>query len=149
MKQKHGVYKLVLPNSLSSLLVAERVVESICQQAKTCDKDASAIVLATSEALCNIIEHGLKSAEEQEINLQISLIDNTLNITINDEGVEMPSNLVKQYHDRTVALPALDVDLDDLPNSGWGVNILLMTAKNVRYTRTSTGNQLELEFQIA
>jgi len=149
MTLSHKICSLTLPNRLSSLLVAERVVESVCLQAKSSDKDTSAIVLAMSEALCNIIQYGFDTQDEQEISLDISLVGSLLTIQINDEGIAVPNNIVNQYHEGRVCLPSLDVDIQDLPDSGWGVNILLMTAKNVRYTRTSTGNQLELEFLIS
>jgi len=147
-KHQNKICSLTLPNRLSSLLVAERVVESVCLQANSSDKDTSAIVLAMSEALCNIIQYGFDSQDEQEIKLDISINKSVLNIMINDEGVAVPSSIVDQYNEGRVTLPSLDVATEDLPDSGWGINILLMTAKNVRYTRTSTGNQLELQFLI-
>lgn len=147
--KNNRVCQLILPNRLSSLLLAERVVESVCLQANTSSNEASAIVLAMSETLCNIIQYGYESGVESEIILDVSIVDKVLTILINDEGVELPTAIVKQYRDGLIELPSVDVSTEDLPESGWGVNILMMTASQVRYSRTSEGNKLELEFVVA
>lgn len=146
--KNNRVCQLILPNHLNSLLLAERVVESVCLQANTSSKEASAIVLAMSETLCNIIQYGYDSGVESEIVLDVSIVDKVLTIMINDDGVELPSAVVNQYREGQIELPSIDVPIEDLPDSGWGVNILMMTANEVRYSRTSQGNKLELEFIV-
>lgn len=140
---------LTLPSCMDSLLIAERLVETICLQAKSSELDSSAIVLAMSEALCNIIQYGYPGQEDGEIVIDISISHDVLTLLINDEGLKVPLRIVDQYDQGLVKMPSIDVDLEDLPESGWGVNILLVTAKDVRYTRTAIGNQLELDFQLS
>ena len=147
-KDSRHLCMLTLPSCMDSLLLAERVVESVCLQAKSSAIDSSAIVLAMSEALCNIIQYGYPDQENGEIIIDICISHDVLTILINDEGLEVPLNIVDQYDRGFVKMPSIDVDVDELPDSGWGVNILLLTAKEVRYSRTAVGNQLKLDFQL-
>lgn len=147
-ENRNRVGCLILPNQLSSLFLAENLLESICTQAELSIKDTSAIVLAMSEVVCNIIQYGYKSSEESEIVIDVSIADRILTILINDEGTAVPTKIVQRYRDCSIDLPSTNVPVEDLPDSGWGVNILLLAANDVRYTRTASGNQIELEFLI-
>ena len=141
--------RMILPNELRSLLLVERVIESICQQTKTNASETSSILLATSEALCNVIEYSYGDEKGREIILEVSLCGSLLTVSIFDEGYEVPHNIVQQYRDATVSMPSIDVECDDLPESGWGVNMLVLAAEEVRYSRTVTGNQLEIDFKLS
>lgn len=147
--QEDRMCRMILPNDLRSLLLAERVVESVCQQIKIKDSETTSILLATSEALCNVIQYGYGEETGRDIIFDICVNRSVLTIRINDEGIEVPNHIVQQYHNATVSMPSVDGNIEELPESGWGVNMLIIAAEEVRYSRTMTGNQLEIDFRIS
>jgi len=145
---KRRLCTMHVPPELTSLLLAERMVESVCLQAGSSDKETTEIVLAVSEVLCNVIDYGCLEDSGEEITVEAILVNKSLFVLINDPGIEVPEQVVRQLHEHRVSMPSIDVDSEDLPVSGWGVNIVLMTAKRVRYQRINNGNSTELEFQL-
>jgi serine/threonine-protein kinase RsbW len=77
---------LTLPTDLRMLCVARAFVEAVCH---ICDLDKTtthAVVLATGEAVTNIIRHAHHGRPEAQLQLQCRLRTDALEITLLDEG---------------------------------------------------------------
>jgi anti-sigma regulatory factor (Ser/Thr protein kinase) len=79
-------FTLTFPSDLRMLAVARSFVEAVCQ---TCDLDRStthAIVLATGEAVSNVIRHAHGACPEMALQIQIRIDADCLQIDVLDEG---------------------------------------------------------------
>lgn len=90
--------------------------------------------LVLAEVLNNVVEHAY-ARYPGEIAVTIRLVAGDLHCTVTDRGVPMPQDRLPQG-----APPALD---GDLPEGGFGWNLIRTLTTNLRYRRIGTMNQLE------
>lgn len=79
-------FTLTLPSDPRMLSVARAFVEAVCQ---TCDLDprtTRSVVLATGEAVSNIVRHAHRGRADAQIQLQCTLRPDALEISLRDEG---------------------------------------------------------------
>ena len=77
---------LTIPSDLRLLTVARAFVEAVCQ-AHGLDKSTThAIVLATGEAVSNIVRHAHRHRPEAQLQLQCRVRPGVFEIALSDEG---------------------------------------------------------------
>jgi anti-sigma regulatory factor (Ser/Thr protein kinase) len=79
-------FTLTLPSELRMLAVARSFVEAVCQACDLAPNTARAIVLATAEAVSNIVRHAHHGRPTAQIQVQCSLHPYALEIILLDEG---------------------------------------------------------------
>ena len=144
---------LMLTDSIESrrenIARVEAAIEAICTDANIAKKRVFFITLATSEALCNIIEHGYAFEPGHHIDIAVYRTPNdTLEVALSDNASEMPQQLVTKLTSRHCQMPDTDTTLEQLPESNWGTNLIGHTTSEVRYTRTNDKNHLTLCFSL-
>lgn len=90
------------------------------------------IVLA--EVLNNIVEHSYEDTGMGKINMSVLCIDDMISIETRDFGVPMPGLELPEG-----AQEEVPVDLDDLPEGGFGWFFIRKLSEHMEYKRT--GNQ--------
>ena len=107
------------------------------------ERDTVELVLA--EVLNNIVEHAYAGSPTQGvIRLTAKMRTNGLHITVLDDGVPMPGGVTPLGMAQD-----LNVDLDDLPEGGFGWFLIRDLAKDVHYQRAGGCNQLDLRLAVA
>lgn len=101
---------------------------------------ANDVVLAVSEALNNVVEHGYRGLGGR-IDLTAVLSAGRLRVRIRDEGRE---NRAFAGLGRTK--PDTDGPRQDLPEGGFGWFLIRQIAASVRYRRIGGANLLTLDF---
>jgi len=144
------VCRLQLPNQIDSLYVAESLIEAICRQSRIDDLVANGITLAVSEALCNIIRYGYPEEHSAtgEICMTCRVEAGVLTVTLVDDGIPVPDDVTARYRDDVAAMPSVEVDIDDLPESSWGVGLMLNASSEIRHRRENEFNCLEIDFSV-
>lgn len=107
------------------------------------ERDTVELVLA--EVLNNIVEHAFLGMQSPgTIRLCAHMRSNGLHITVRDDGAPMPGGAAPLGMARD-----LDVDVQDLPEGGFGWFLIRDLAKDVHYRRKGGCNQLDLRLAVA
>ncbi|MEX0779497.1 MAG: ATP-binding protein [Balneolales bacterium] len=127
---------LIIPSDLEKLEDVQSFSEKLNQWADLQEEKAASVSLALSEAVTNAILHGNKENVEKKVEIQTSLQDNKLHITVEDEGegftpTELPN-------------PTAEENL--LNTSGRGVFLINQVCDDVKYSKK--GNQVTLIFNL-
>jgi len=77
---------LTIPSELRMLTVARAFVEAVCQTRSVDKRIAQAIMLATNEALSNIIRHAHRNQPEAQIQIQCRGDSQSFEVALLDEG---------------------------------------------------------------
>lgn len=79
-------YQLSFPSDLRMLSAARAFVEAICQAGGLGRQTTHAVVLATGEAVSNIIRHAHRDRPDARLEIGCQLAAETLEILLRDEG---------------------------------------------------------------
>jgi serine/threonine-protein kinase RsbW len=79
-------WTLTLGNDLRLLPLARAFVEGVCQTAGIDERATHAIVLATDEAVNNVMRHAHQDRPEAQLQIQCSFRPDGIEIRIHDEG---------------------------------------------------------------
>ncbi|MEM1073797.1 MAG: ATP-binding protein [Pseudomonadota bacterium] len=124
-------------DALSQLLEALQPLQLDIEEAGTIE-----IVLA--EVLNNILEHAYPPTEpEGPIHINCAHSKDGLLLHIKDSGSAMPEGKLPLG-----SLASLDVELDDMPEGGFGWFMIKSLAKDVSYRRVGAENHLNLRLAV-
>ncbi len=130
----------------NSPLGARETMRSFVQQLRlqACDIDAvGRVEIAVTEALNNVIEHACAHMPDGEIRLWSRLHRTDLVVCLRDNGRPFPN----------LTLPAgqpvsVDVHISDLPEGGFGWNLIRTLVKDLRYRRRGELNCLTMRIPM-
>ncbi len=132
-----------------NIALIEAALETVCQQAQIARERAFFITLATSEALCNIIEHGYSFEPGNPIAIAVHRTNrNTLEVSLEDSARQMDPELVRKLTSGEVSMPDTNTTLEQLPESNWGTNLITHATSEVRYSHHQGQNTLTLCFSL-
>ncbi|GLQ35285.1 hypothetical protein GCM10007939_15680 [Amylibacter marinus] len=98
------------------------------------------IVLA--EALNNVVEHAYKYQPDKDIALELQQTEASIEIFIKDSGDQFPGVPQKK------PLDPLTLDLEDLPEGGFGWMMIQALTKDIYYSYTDGKNSLQLSIAV-
>lgn len=99
--------------------------------------DRSKVETVLAEVLNNIVEHAYSRAGNGWIDLLMELQDDILRCEIADGGSPMPGLVMPRGNPQE-----LDVDLDDLPEGGFGWFLIRELTEQLQYARRDGSNHL-------
>ncbi len=103
------------------------------------------VELVMAEVLNNIVEHAYPgTAENGPIDITCTHQSDGLKVEIRDEGKAMPAERLP-----TGRLASVDVDLQDMPEGGFGWFLIQHLAKDVIYRRVGRENQLRMRLVVS
>ncbi len=126
-------YSIEIPGILDSLRVAAPFTDAVLHELpgmEDRDKLTHDLRLVSSEALTNALRHGERTGAQ--IKLAYTLYSDKVVITITDHGIGFDPD--------TVELP----DFEECPEGGYGIYIMKTIMDEMRYEKTSDGNNLIL-----
>src|SRR5918996_3449892 len=126
---------LCVPGSLDSLGKIAEYVMSAAASAGLDQRTSYRLRLAIDEIVTNIILHGYAAAGRQgDLNLQSSIDDKALTISVEDTGVT--------YDPRQAPSPDnLDIPLEQRPIGGLGIYLVLQNVDQFHYERVGDRNR--------
>lgn len=129
--------KLAVRDALSQFLHALRPLNLSAD-------DKGTIELVLAEVLNNIVEHAYPpSASGGVIKIHCVHQSDGLAVQIKDEGREMPRGQLPSGE-----LASLEVEMDDMPEGGFGWFLIQNLAKEVSYARIGDENQIKMRLVV-
>jgi anti-sigma regulatory factor (Ser/Thr protein kinase) len=132
---------LTLPSDLTWLRVARNFVEGVCQAAELDPADTRAIVLASNEAISNVIRHAHEGRTDARFQVECRLAPDVMEVILRDEGKPFDLAAVPHLDPADIRPGGRGVYLmralmDELSSQPWGDhgNLLRMVK---RYSRKS------------
>jgi len=106
------------------------------------------ITLSIVEILCNVVEHGYGSnpPANESVRIEFKSVGKGLSVCLKDHAPELPEGIAEHLTTGRISMPAIDQGTENLPESGWGLNIVTSTASRIEYTRQGSSNITTLEF---
>jgi anti-sigma regulatory factor (Ser/Thr protein kinase) len=99
---------------------------------------AQQVDLCATEAVTNVMTHGVSGSDSGEIQLRVSRVGNDVVLEIEDDGIAF---------DPTQAPLPPPVTMDSEGVGGWGMRIVRSLSDEVRYQRVAGRNRLTLVFR--
>jgi len=143
-----GRINLSIDSDMRHVQHVGEAVRGLCSQLELADAKPSSVELAVVEAVNNSIEHAYRSEAGNSVNVAFEYDEDCLSIKIQDYGVPMPKRIAGQLTGKAT-MPSENVELDALPESGWGVQLLKAVCNEVSYDRIKSCNTLSLSFRLA
>lgn len=132
----------------SELFAVREALNQLLDGLKPLDLDmeeAGTVELVMAEALNNIVEHAYPEKDGADpIHITCKHAQDGLHLTVVDTGQAMPDG-----HIPVGTAVDLDVELDDMPEGGFGWFLIKDLAKDVEYVRVDTQNRLRLRLAVA
>lgn len=108
-------------------------------------EEAGTVELVLAETLNNIVEHAYPDPDTAGyFSIACTHQNDGLHIQITDQGLAMPEGTAPMGQ-----RVSLDVELDDLPEGGFGWFLIQDLAKDVSYQRIGAENQLNIRLAVA
>jgi serine/threonine-protein kinase RsbW len=86
MAQKQPCCTLVVPSDLRMLSVVRAFVEAVCQSCDLDKRALHAVILATGEAVSNVIRHAHRDKPEAQLQICCQASDEAFEVSLLDEG---------------------------------------------------------------
>ncbi len=113
--------------------------------------ELSRVELLVSELLTNVIKHSEPDGNNQPefpVGLTVIADRDILTLSVSEIGKPMSYDVVRRYTDTRIEMPSTDQDLPDLPESGWGVQLIKSICNDISYERLDDSNVLHLCFDL-
>jgi serine/threonine-protein kinase RsbW len=112
------------------------------------DHDPGTLEIVLAEVLNNVAEHAYAGGPAGAVELGLSLSGGTVDCTVCDRGAPLPRHLLDppavaaEGPDASPADAGLPVIADELPEGGFGWQLIHALAENLRYARREGCNHL-------
>lgn len=143
-----GKINLSIDSDLSQVQHVGEAVRVLCSHLDLIAAKPSSVELAVVEAVNNSIEHAYSSESGNSVDVSFEYDADCLSIKICDYGAPMPKSIAGQLSS-DIHMPSEAVEMDDLPVSGWGMQLLKSVCDEVSYHRQHSRNTLSLSFKLA
>ncbi len=127
---------ITLKNKISEIILLDNFLEQLSEKWVAVAKHTFNINLALEEAVTNVINYAFKDNNEHLINLDFSLENRELKITITDDGIEF-NPLLKED-------PNTELSLEERKIGGLGIFFVKNIMDNIDYERINNKNILTL-----
>ena len=141
--------KLAIKHEKEQIPTVGKLLRNLCSIANIeSELSVSQLELAVVELLNNIINYSANLPSDSWITIHVRLTEASLAVVVSDRGDALGSELAKLYTDETVSMPMLDIGVADLPESGWGMQLIKSACDRISYRRSNQTNLYELTFDL-
>jgi len=127
---------ITLKNKINEIVLLDSFLEKLSEKWEAVAKHSFNINLALEEAVTNVINYAFEDDNEHLINLDFSLENRELKITITDDGIEF-NPLLKED-------PNTELSLEERKIGGLGIFFVKNIMDNIDYERINNKNILTL-----
>ncbi len=129
--------RLVIVNDTKQLTVVRNFISDIIKKHKPVSPQENKIILATDEAVTNVIEHGYNREEKGTIEIEVECSDTMCKVIIRDEG--------KFYNPNNHPDINITQHVEEGKTRGLGVFLMRQVMDEVKYKyHKGTKNELTL-----
>jgi serine/threonine-protein kinase RsbW len=127
-------------NAVDAIPPASEAAEAWLGQQKTPPEAAFLVSLAIEEVVTNCVKYGYDDAAEHTIEINLSVADHRLTMTVIDDG--------HSFDPLTAPPPDLSLAIEDRPIGGLGIHMLRELSDEMAYERRGNTNRLTLVKRI-
>lgn len=144
--------RLSIEYDRNQIPVAARTVCYLCSLTGSDYSRAKNMELAIVELLNNIINYGKSQQSGTLIDLHCKFDDGDFVVTVSHRGQALEPNVASAYTNETIEMPGVGVDIEvgipDLPECGWGIQLIKSACDEVDYRRVGEKNVYQLSFSL-
>ena len=142
--------KLAIKHDKDQIPTVGKLLSNLCSIGNLeAELSVNQIELAIVELLNNIVNYSENTPAGSWITIHVRLADTSLKVVVSDRSDALGSELAGLYTDKTVSMPTLDIGVAELPESGWGIQLIKSACDDVSYRRSGQTNLYELTFDLA
>lgn len=127
-------------NDLSELARVGQVTTTFGEQHQLPEQLIFEVNLALEEVLVNVISYGYDDQNEHEIVLHLSIQDEEVWATVEDDG--------RPFNPLEAAMPDLEQEVEERPIGGLGIHLVRKVMDSLEYTRQQGKNRLVMKKHI-
>jgi serine/threonine-protein kinase RsbW len=128
---------LSLPSKLENLRTVEKLIDDVSSENNIGSDIYGNILIAALEAANNAILHGNKLDESKEVKIEISILDQTLTLIVEDQGPGFDFNNIPD--------PTAPENIENVNGRG----VFLMEKLSDKIDFDNNGAKVKLEFNLA
>lgn len=137
------------PRKLSSLETIELAMDEVCRTMKVEVSKGFFITLAISELASNMIRHGSSNATlVDDLTVKVFSTTKSIKVVLEDRCDPLPKTVVNQLLVNDGTITNYDTAIQNLPESGWGLDLIHSAASSVSYERKEHKNVYEVAFDL-
>lgn len=141
--------KISIEHDSTQIPVVGKMIHHLCVVTDTGHHPSvNKIELAVVELLNNIVNYS-GAAPETPIDIQCRFNGGDFSVTISAVGQELSEELAREYASDSINMPGLDTGIDNLPESGWGIQLIKSACDKVSYQRVKNKNVYKLIFDLS
>ncbi len=125
-----------IKSTTDNLAKARDIIKNIALEVGFNEEEAGKIILASDEAVTNVIKHAYKYSKEGEILITISFIKNKFSISISDKG--------KSFDFKKIKDPDLQKYYKEKRVGGLGIYLMKKLMDEVKYSSLNNRNKVTL-----
>ncbi len=149
----HGVamnIKIAIKYDCKEIANVGKLVRHLCVlSSDDAETSLNQVELAVVELLNNIINYSQRIPVDGLIELNCRFVDPTFTVTVSDRGQEIDGAVANEYARDNVRMPGVDMSIADLPESGWGIQLIKSACDEVSYRRSHGKNIYKLNFDLS
>jgi len=107
------------------------------------------IEVATVELLTNIITYTIQPPAGALIDLQCTFKGGDFQVVVTEPGKALPDYLASEYKSGTISMPETNLGIMDLPESGFGIQLIKSACDNLHYKRENNLNVYTMAFDLS
>jgi len=136
---------------LADLTEVQLEIETLAADWYADDIKLNFFCLSIIEVLANVFEHSFHASQQTTNAVELSILKDQSSISaiIKDNGKEVPGDVLTVMNAGHHVMPNTEVPSDELPDSGWGLNLIQHATQMVEYRRDNHFNYLELIFDCS
>jgi serine/threonine-protein kinase RsbW len=136
--------RLSFDSRLDETFLVSLIVNKVCMSLGMDDVSAFHVELSAVEGFTNAIRHAYHERAGNEVQVLIHCDEQRIDVEIHDCGDSMPSHYVEQLRLGSRVLGFDTTDLQSLPESGMGLELIHQVMDETEYTTAGGVNCLRL-----
>lgn len=139
---------LSIGSDLQQVELLGKAIQGLCKELDFEHANINQVELAVVESVNNCIEHAYGYEKGFSVDLELDVNCSQLIIAIRDHGIPMTPEVVSELIDPEVHMQEPGSELQQLPESGWGMQLVKTTCDSISYNRQYSGNTIMLYFEL-
>lgn len=145
----NSLKQITTARKLSSLEGIELVMDDVCRNLGVEGTKAYFITLAISELASNMIRHASRSRKlPDDLFVEVFTTAKSIIVVLEDRCEPLSKHVVSILTENDGTISEYDTTIRNLPESGWGLDLLHTAANSVSYKRKEDKNVYEVAFDL-
>jgi serine/threonine-protein kinase RsbW len=133
------VITLSIESDMNKVPLVGQLIQHICRLHGLKDEDGAKVELALVEATNNVIEHAYQMRKGHKVEIICKLLDKKIVIDICDEGHSLDPDMLAAPQPESLLATT-----DELPEGGWGLQLIQAIMDEVSYSTNNGINRMSL-----